>query len=103
MKKVLIGLMVLWAHGAFGEYRVYKLKISNQQTGKSREILSTLMPREYTLYNTLGAFEKIELVDHWMCWKRSDGFKPLCTRPFASLEKGQKTGSPAPDQPVLSP
>jgi hypothetical protein len=99
----LIITFLMFSLSAQAEYRVYKLKISNQQTGKSREILSTLMPREYTLYNTLGAFEKIELVDHWMCWRRSDGFRPLCTRPFASLEKGQKTGSPAPDKPVLSP
>jgi len=88
---------------ASAEYRVYKLKITDQKTNKSREILSTLMPREYTLYNTLGSFEKIELMDHWMCWKRSDGFKPLCTRPFASLEKGLKTGSSQSEKQPLSP
>jgi len=103
MAKVLLFFGLLIGFSARAEYRVYKLRITNQQTGKSRDILSTLMPSEYKTYNTLGSFEKIELIDHWMCWKRSDGFKPLCTRPFASLEKGPKTGSPAPEKSVLSP
>jgi hypothetical protein len=88
---------------AFAEYRVYKLKITNMKTEKSREIFSTLMPREYLLYYSVASFEKIEIVDHWMCWKRSDGFKPLCSRPTASLAEGQKTGSPQTENPVLSP
>ena len=103
MAKFLLCFGLMLSFSARAEYRVYKLRITNQQTGKSRDLLSTLMPSEYKTYNTLGSFEKMELIDHWMCWRRSDGFKPLCTRPFASLEKGPKTGSPPAEKAPLAP
>lgn len=65
------------------EYRVFKLKITDTRKGTSREILSTLDPQQYVGYYPLGWYETVMIVDHWMCWKRADGYKPLCTRPFS--------------------
>ncbi|MBY0385980.1 hypothetical protein K2X05_12545 [bacterium] len=66
---------------AQAEYRVYKLKLTDTKTNKSREFLSILMPEQYAYYYPITAFETLQIVDHWMCWQRSDGYKKLCTRP----------------------
>lgn len=84
------GLGVLPARA---EYRVYQLKITDTLTQKSREVLSTMMPAAYIVYYPIRSSEMVEIVDNWMCWKRSDGYQKLCTRPFAGLEQSQKTGS----------
>lgn len=76
---------ILWLslhlHLASGEYRVFELRIVNEKTKTARTVYSTLDWIQYTDYHHLSRDEKIELVDHWMCWKRNDGFKPLCKRP----------------------
>lgn len=84
---------------AASEYRVYQLKITDTQTKKSREVLSTMMPQAYIVYYPIRSTEMVEIVDHWMCWKRSDGYQKPCTRPFAGLAQSQKTGSQAVQQP----
>lgn len=66
------------------EYRVYKLRIVNDKTETSRIVHSTLDWLQYPEYHHLLRDERIELVDHWMCWKRSDNFKPLCKRPVTA-------------------
>lgn len=67
------------------EYRVYELNIVNEKTGKSRKVYSTLDWIQYPEYHHLSRDERVELVDHWMCWKRSYGmFKPLCKRPVTA-------------------
>ena len=63
------------------EYRVFKLRIVNSKTQKSRVVHSTLDWLQYPQYHHLKRDEYVELVDHWMCWKRSDNFDPLCKRP----------------------
>ena len=68
----------------FSEYRVYKLKITDTKKKKSRIVHSTLDWIQYRDYNHIKIHENIILVDHWMCWKRSDGLKPLCKRPVTS-------------------
>ncbi|MCB9072730.1 MAG: hypothetical protein H6623_03845 [Bdellovibrionaceae bacterium] len=75
------------------EYRVYQLKITDVQSKKSREVLSPLMPAAYIVYYPIRSTEMVEILDHWMCWERSDGFKKPCTRPSTSLPQSQKTGS----------
>ncbi len=67
------------------EYRVFELKIINEKTQKERTVYSTLDWLQYPEYHHLSRDERIELVDHWMCWKRSYGmFKPLCKRPVTA-------------------
>ncbi|MCB0377680.1 MAG: hypothetical protein KDD33_04245 [Bdellovibrionales bacterium] len=65
----------------FAEYRVFKLKITDSKESKSRIVHSTLDGLQYRDYHHLNENESIEVVDHWMCWKRNDGLKPLCQRP----------------------
>jgi hypothetical protein len=77
-----------WPSQLFAEYRVYKLKLTDTTTNKSREILSTLMPEQYVYYYPITPFQTLEILDHWMCWARGDGFKKLCTRPFS--DEGSK-------------
>ena len=69
----------------FSEYRVFELRIVNDKTKKSRKVYSTLDWIQYREYHHLSRDERVELVDHWMCWKRSYGmFKPLCKRPVTA-------------------
>lgn len=92
-KIAIIFLTTLFSFTALGEYRVYQLKITDTKTNKTREVLSTMMPAAYIVYYPIRSTEMVEIVDHWMCWKRSDGYKKPCTRPFAGLAQSQKTGS----------
>ena len=67
------------------EYRVFELRIVNTETGKARKVYSTLDWLQYAEYHHLKRDERVELVDHWMCWKRAYGvFKPLCKRPVSA-------------------
>ena len=60
------------------------MEILDTKTNKSRTVYSTLDWIQYTDYHRLGRYERIVPVDHWMCWKRSEGFKPLCKRPVTA-------------------
>lgn len=78
-------LLLFAAQLSFSEYRVYELRIVNTNTKKSRKVYSTLDWIQYPEYHHLKRDERVELVDHWMCWKRSYGmFKPLCKRPVTA-------------------
>jgi hypothetical protein len=90
--------ILFFVYSAHAEYRVYQLKITDTTTKKSREILTTLMPKAYIFYYPIRSTEMVEMMDHWMCWKRSDGYQKPCTRPFASLEQSPKTGLMNSDQ-----
>lgn len=69
----------------FSEYRVFELQIVNDKTDKKRKVYSTLDWLQYRDYHHLSRDERVELLDTWMCWKRSKGFeKPLCKRPVAA-------------------
>lgn len=94
MKIALLFLCAVYSISANAEYRAYKLKITDTATKKEREVITTMMPQAYIVYYPIRSSETVEIVDHWMCWKRSDGYQKPCTRPFASLEQSPKTGSP---------
>lgn len=98
MRILCVLALILFGFSANAEYRVYQLKITDTTTKKSREILTTLMPKAYIFYYPIRATEMVEIMDHWMCWKRSDGYQKPCTRPFASLEQSPKTGLTNSDQ-----
>jgi hypothetical protein len=86
--RILLLMLLFCPTQLFAEYRVYKLKLTDTKTNKSREILSTLMPEQYIFYYPISPFQTLQILDHWMCWERADGFKKLCTRPFS--EEGSK-------------
>lgn len=65
------------------EYRAFELLITNSQTGKTRTVRSTLDQGQYPQYYYLSALEVIEPLGDWMCYERSDYFKPICDRPAA--------------------
>ncbi len=90
MRIVLLVLLILLFSPSplFAEYRVYKLKLTDTKTNKSREFLSTMMPEQYVFYYPISPFQTLQILDHWMCWARGDGFKKLCTRPFS--DEGSK-------------
>jgi hypothetical protein len=76
-------VLIFWLPSfVWGEYRVFELRIVNDKTKKARTVYSTLDGIQYPQYHHLSRDERIEVLDHWMCWKRSYGmFKPLCQRP----------------------
>jgi hypothetical protein len=97
--KIFFFMLVFWSFGAEAEYRVYQLKLTDTQTNKSHEFLSTLMPKQYIFYYPITAFQTLQIVDHWMCWQRSDGFKKLCTRPFSSAQSPKTSSQGDPSTP----
>lgn len=66
---------------AHAEYRVHLLEIRDVDTGASRQVASTLDHFQYPEYHPVRKREVILLQDHWMCYGRTDGHKPLCPRP----------------------
>ena len=74
-------ILITSAQLLFSEQRVFKLRIVNTKTKKSHIVHTTLDWNQYIGYNHLSRDERIEVLDHWMCWKRSNGLKPLCQRP----------------------
>ncbi|MDZ4660566.1 MAG: hypothetical protein SGJ18_02985 [Pseudomonadota bacterium] len=72
---------------SLAEYRAFELRISNTQTGKNRIVRSILDQGQYPQYYYLSAAEIIEYQDSWMCYERSDHFKPICANPNESQER----------------
>ena len=70
------------------EYRAYLLEIKNTETEQVRQVITTLDHIQYPQYHHLKAKESISLVDHWMCWERSDHFTPICLSPRQKEEEG---------------
>lgn len=66
---------------SLAEYRAFDLLITNTQTGKARTVRSTLDHVQYPQYFYLSSAETIEYQDSWMCYERSDYFKPICANP----------------------
>ena len=98
---------------AWSEYRVFLLEITdttkvgtstasqpapatpgNEQKPSTpngpRRVISTLDEIQYPDYYPLKPTEKIAYLDSWMCWGRTDEFKPPCAKP-------------APRQPAAAP
>jgi hypothetical protein len=95
-----MSLLILWSIESQAEHRVYQLRLTDTKTNKSREFLSTLMPEQYVFYYPITAFETLQIVDHWMCWQRSDGFKKLCTRPFSGAKTTPQSPKASSQTPV---
>ncbi len=82
MSKFLFGTAFLFfGNLSFAEYRAFELKITDTQSGKFRIIRSVLDQGQYPQYYYLSATETIESQGTWMCYERSDNFKPICPNP----------------------
>lgn len=68
----------------FADYRVYELNVSNQVTGESRVVTSTLDQIQYPSYYPLQPNESIAYKQSWMCFGNFSKFKKHCPNPKAS-------------------
>lgn len=85
-KKPLYLLFAFWLNMclsdfAMAEYRVYKLAIINVDTQSKREVISSLDQYQYPDYHPVGQRERVDLLNHWMCWNRTSDFKAFCDDP----------------------
>lgn len=106
-------ISLLLCSSANAEYRVFLLRISkipatpppttaplgtppeNTTTSTNRDpasatldyrlVESTLDPVQYRGYYLVGADEKVEYIDTWMCKGRTDQFASLCPNPKAQI------------------
>jgi len=68
MRRAAVTLFILFISSAsFAEYRAYELAITNDETGETRTVISTLDDIQYPGYFPLRQNESITLVDTWMC------------------------------------
>jgi hypothetical protein len=70
---------------AHAEYRTYRLQVTKDDK-PVREVVATLDHVQYPEYYPLNANEKIEYVESWMCWGRTEAFEPPCTNPNADRQ-----------------
>ncbi len=70
-------MIFLLAHLAQGEYRAFRLKITNA-SGQSREVVSRFDHFQYPTYFPIQASESIETVNHWLCQGPTKAFARPC-------------------------
>lgn len=81
LRSLIATAILITGNLSWAEYRAFELKISNTQTGKTRTVRSVLDQGQYPQYYYLSSAEIIEYQDSWMCYERSDNFKPICANP----------------------
>lgn len=103
MRRIAVTLFISFISSvSFAEYRVYELAITNNETGETRTVISTLDDIQYPGYFPLRGNESITLVDTWMCWGRHGEFKKPCPNPRAEQATVPSTSSAA-EQPPVQP
>jgi hypothetical protein len=65
---------------ASAEYRAFELLITNQVTGQSRIVISTLDHIQFPQYYPLNAGEIAEYQTSWMCWDNTS-HQQTCPKP----------------------
>jgi hypothetical protein len=88
---------------SFAEYRAYRLGVKYDEKTAEQEILTTLDDMQYVTYFNLTPNQKVRLIDHWMCWGRTDYLKAPCSRPSSTSLRAPanttpKTPTQNPDQ-----
>jgi len=68
---------------AKAEYRVYKLGVTYEPGQSEIEVLTTLDDLQYETYYKVTANQTTRLIDHWMCWGRTNDFAPYCDKPIS--------------------
>lgn len=66
---------------AFAEYRAFRLKITNTNTGQERLVMSTMDHLQYPDYFPVHAGETVQYVESWKCKGNTSGYKPICAPP----------------------
>ena len=90
-------MIQLFLINAHGEYRVYKLGVKYDEKQKAEtEVLTTLDDLQYVTYFKITPTQSTRIIDHWMCYGRTDEFRAYCPAPI-------KPRRPNPDQANAQP
>ncbi|MCM2281357.1 MAG: hypothetical protein NDI61_05860 [Bdellovibrionaceae bacterium] len=100
--KISIVLLILFLSPApvLAKYRAYELAITQESTGTVRTVISTLDDIQYGGYHRLNPGELVQIRSTWMCWSRTDQFKPICANPAGAPAAGPTTNSGAAGPPT---
>jgi len=82
MALTVLAVLVAAPLPARAEYRAYQLLITDTRTNQSRLMISTLDDIQYPDYHHLRRDEIVSIQATWMCWGRTDPFKPICRNPY---------------------
>lgn len=72
---------------AQAEFRVFRLKIVNSETGTDREVVSRLDDLQYAGYFPIKRSESVTIEQTWMCYERNDYTGTLCPPPPESPDR----------------
>lgn len=103
-----LGILTLFVFSALSlkaEYRVFKLRAIQAETGQSRIIHSTLDQHQYPRLHPLPFGEKLVYETSWMCWNPGGEDVPYCDPPKKYRTKSStdvKARLPA-SAPITSP
>lgn len=81
---------------AQAEFRVFRLKVVNSETGTEREVVSRLDELQYAGYFPIKRSESVSIEQTWMCYERNDYAGTLCPAP-------DQAAAPALDRNPASP
>jgi hypothetical protein len=81
---IFLALQFLILSRAQAEYRVFLLGVTYDDTSGEQQVLSSLDNLQYDTYYKITSNQKTRIIDHWMCWGRTDDFKPYCDKPVRS-------------------
>lgn len=93
-----LGALVQSSSG-WAEYRAFRLSITDPLNGTSRFVTSTLDHQQYGRYQYVRPTELIKIDATWMCYGRSEDFKPICPAPEKSPDRREPANIPA--RPML--
>jgi hypothetical protein len=79
---IFLALQLLILSHAKAEYRVYRLGVTYEPGQGETEVLTTLDDQQYETYYKITANQQTRLIDHWMCWGRTNDFQEYCDKPI---------------------
>ena len=68
------------------EFRVFRLRIINSETGTERTVTTRFADLHYAGYYPVSRSERITIDQTWMCFERNDYAGTLCPAPSAPNE-----------------
>ena len=77
----LVFLVFFFTLTSHAEYRAFELVVVDQFNVEQRVVHTTLDQHQYVRFHSLNFGERIVMARSWMCWERTDHFKPICTPP----------------------
>lgn len=88
--------VVFYGAPAVAEFRVFRLKIVNAETGTDREVISRLDDIQYAGYFLKKRAESISIEQTWMCFERNDYAGTLCPAPDQAAQRLDRNPASAP-------